>query len=171
MTARRYLKGLMLLGLISLTSGFGACVQYEEPDDDEDLGSTEEPLTETRNMFFEGSCHWLACCAKGNCSLSDSSVTGACGTACSDTKPWIARPKSNISGYPCSSCVRVCASSTGKCVNAEVWDTSVTTSSIEGNVAVFNALGLSHTENASTCSGTGQATVTITSASSTSCVH
>ncbi len=168
----KYVKGLVLLGLISLTTGFGACAQYEgesDLDSGEDVTSSEDPLTETRTMLFEGSCHWLACCAKGNCGLSNSAVTGACGKGCTDTKPWIARPKSNTAGYPCGSCVKVCVSGTTKCATAAVWDTSVTTSAIEGNVALFNALGLSHTENASSCSGTGQATVTITTASSTSC--
>ncbi len=146
----KYAKGLMLLGFISLTTGFGACAQYEgEPgiDNGEDVSSSEEALTETRNMLFEGSCHWLACCAKDNCGIANSSVTGACGKGCTDTKPWIARPKSNTSSYPCGSCVKVCVSGTTKCAIAAVWDTSVTTSAIEGNVGALQRPGaLSHGE-------------------------
>lgn len=126
------------------------------------VSSIDEALSETRTMLFEGSCHWLACCAKGDCSLSNSQVTGACGTGCSDTTPWIARPNGN-NNYTCGSCFQVCTG--GRCALAQVWDNSSTTNGdIEGNVALFDALGLGHTENASTCSGTGQATVTIQSA-------
>jgi hypothetical protein len=123
-------------------------------------GYTALSTTEDRYMLFEGSCHFLACCAKRNCSLADSRVVGACGTGCSDTNPWIARPDRDRR-YACGECVRVCVRGTSTCVNATVWDNSVTSSRIEGNVALFDALGLAHSDNPSRCTGTGGAWVTV----------
>lgn len=128
----------------------------------EQLESAREPLTTTerRFMLFEGSCHFLACCSKRNCSLPDNRVVGACGTGCSDSTPWIARPNRDRR-YSCGECVRVCLDGTSNCVNATVWDNSITRSSIEGNVALFDRLGLAYTESSRACSGTGGAWVTV----------
>lgn len=144
-------RGLLLL-LVSTLMGACGAVPPEE------AGQSVQAINESRNLLFEGSCHWLACCAKHDCSLSDSQVTGACGTGCTSGL-WIARPNRDTR-YRCGMCVRICTSS-GNCTNATVWDNSVTSDRIEGSVALFDALGLSHSENATRCTGTGQATVTV----------
>jgi hypothetical protein len=136
--------------------------EEKEADYSREIDSVVEPLTTTerRFMLFEGSCHFLACCSKRNCSLPDRSVVGACGTGCSDSTPWIARPNRDRR-YACGECVRVCREGTTSCVDAAVWDNSITSSRIEGNVALFDRLGLAHTDNPSACTGSGGAWVTV----------
>lgn len=160
-----WMRAIVAMACAGLVSGCAAELAGTEEKDEEyveQLESAREPLTTTerRFMYFEGSCHFLACCSKRNCSLPDSRVVGACGTGCTDATPWIARPNRDRR-YSCGECVRVCVDGTTNCVNATVWDNSITSSGIEGNIALFDALGLAHTDNARSCSGTGGAWVSV----------
>ena len=158
----------LLLAMLVVPALAGCAAQMADRSDKDEEHAAEHQRTTTarlttsedRVMLFEGSCHFLACCSKRNCSLAASAVIGACGTGCSDSTPWIARPNRD-SRYACGECVRVCVRGTTNCANAAVWDNSITSSSIEGNIALFDALGLAHTDNATSCSGSGEARVTV----------
>ncbi|HEX2572429.1 MAG TPA: hypothetical protein VH877_22980 [Polyangia bacterium] len=135
---------------LAMMAGCGA---IDQQDDVTDVGEVQSASTVSTTLYYEGSCAFLRQCANGNPYCNGTRT-------CSDTTKWVARPST---GYAiCGGTVTIClASNLSKCTTAAVWDTSCC-GHWEGNVAVFNALGLGHGDGTNCVGGYGQASVRIT---------
>jgi len=114
------------------------------------------------SLKYEGDCDFLHSCSTFSQNMPEGQVSWGCtGQAvCSDSDPWIAAPTKSYCGKKTAT---LCNGS-GKCVVANIRDTSVSRD-WEGGNAVMSALGLSHgvtNRTAGSCSGYGGGNVTVT---------
>jgi hypothetical protein len=147
--------GLGTIVLLSVTLVSIAGCAAETTDEGETAGSSEDALTAsggTTLMHYLGSSSFLRQCA-GNtlgCGKSVASV--------GDAAPYFSAPRT----WSRSTCNEwFTFRSNGRCVEAQRLEVSDRRNFIEGNPAVFKALGLHHSDGKN-CAGSGQATATVT---------